>query len=249
MSPTFGMRAMLRMILTVLVSVAAGGVSRGQSDPLPRLGVGVKASTLGVGVEVATAVSRRANLRFGFNGFGYDYTFRKDGIDYASRLQLRSVQATYDWLWRGVHLSPGVLLYNGNQASGAASVSGGRSFTLNGVRYYSDAANPVVGRSTISLHKYRVAPMALVGFGNLLPRSSRRFSVSLDFGAVYMGAPETTLNLTGATCTAPNVNCQSISTNPVVQANIVAQQAKINHDLERARLYPVISLGIGWKFR
>ena len=40
--------------------------------PFSRLGVAVKASSLGVGIEAATPLTQRSNLRAGFNVFSYD---------------------------------------------------------------------------------------------------------------------------------------------------------------------------------
>jgi hypothetical protein len=95
------------------------------------IGVGVKASTLGIDGEVAVAITRRSNVRFGFNAFSYGHSFDKDGATYAGNLDLRSAQATYDFfLLRWLHVSPGVLLYNGNQVSANVSVPGGQNFTL-----------------------------------------------------------------------------------------------------------------------
>jgi len=75
------------------------------------IGVGVKASTLGIGGEVALAVTHRSNVRFGFNAFSYGHTFAKDGATYTGKLNLRSAQATYDlFLLPWLHVSPGVLV-------------------------------------------------------------------------------------------------------------------------------------------
>src|ERR1700741_385073 len=91
------------------------------------IGVGVKVSTLGIGGDVAIAVSHRPNVRFGFNAFRYGHTFDKDGVTYGGTLDLRSAQATYDiFLLKGLHISPGVLFYNGNQVTANASVPGGQ---------------------------------------------------------------------------------------------------------------------------
>ena len=93
------------------------------------VGVGVKVSTLGIGGEVAVGVSHRSNVRVGFNAYSYGHTFDKDGVTYKGDLRLRSAQATYDlFLLKGLHISPGVLLYNGNQVSANASVPGGQTF-------------------------------------------------------------------------------------------------------------------------
>src|SRR5260370_11670204 len=54
------------------------------------IGVGVKASILGIGAEVAAPVTRRTNLRVGYNQFNYSRTLTSDGITYRRQLPLRS---------------------------------------------------------------------------------------------------------------------------------------------------------------
>src|SRR6266446_2799573 len=49
--------------------------AKGSSEGRIPIGVGVKVSTLGIGGEVAVAVSHRSNVRFGFNSFSYRQRF------------------------------------------------------------------------------------------------------------------------------------------------------------------------------
>lgn len=220
--------------------------SAGGHSSLPRLGIGVKVGLLGVGVEAATAVMRRANLRGGFNDFSFSRGFSKDGIHYNGRLQLRSVEAHFDYyLFGGFHISPGALLYNGNKGTATASVPGGNSFTLGGTTYYSDAADPVTGRGTLALNKF--APMVTMGPGNLLPRSHRRWSINLEGGIAFQGSPNVGLNLAGSTCDVTGTVCQTISSNANIQANIASEEAKIDKKLRPFKYYPVFSIGFGWK--
>jgi hypothetical protein len=238
------------------VSSSMSGASN-SSVPLPpskrseksifSVGIVVKASTLGVGGEVAVPVTYRSNLRLGFNLFNYSDTFTKDGVNYKGTLNLRSVQAMYDiFLLGGLHLSPGVLLYNGNNMTASANVPGGRTFTLNNVNYLSDPANPVTGTGKLAV--YKAAPMLLLGFGNLVPRSHRHFSASMEVGAVYQGPPRVTLNLGGNVCDPNGFICTSVSSDPTVQRNIVAEQNKLNKSASPFRFYPIISFGFGFKF-
>ena len=215
---------------------------------LPRFGVQASASTLGIGVEAATAVSSRSNARFGFHVFNFGLSQTKDGVTYDAKLNLRSVQATYDYyVFGGLHVSPGVLLYNGNKLTATASVPGGQSFTLSGTNYISDVNNPVTGTARVGLGK-KAAPMLLLGIGNLLPRSQRHFTVNFDFGVVFKESPEATLNLSGGACDSGGQNCQNVATTPIIQSNIQSEQVKLNDDLKFLKYYPVISLGVGWKF-
>jgi hypothetical protein len=212
------------------------------------VGVGVKVSTLGIGGELALPVTHRSNVRFGFNAFNYNHTFNKDGVTYKGALDLQSAQALFDIFpfTSGFHLSPGVLLYNGNKVNANALVPGGQSFTLNGTSYVSDAVSPVSGTGKLTF--YKAAPMFLLGFGNLVPRSDRRFSVSLEVGAAYQGPPRAALALSGNACDSTGLNCRAISSDPTIQTNILAEQAKINKSASPFRFYPVVSFGVGYKF-
>jgi len=209
------------------------------------LAVGV--STLGAGIQAATAVTQHSNVRVGFNYFKYSASFDKDGVAYNGTLKLQSAELLYDqYIGGGFHVSPGVVLYDGNQGTATASVPGGQSFTLGGVTYYSDSANPVSGTGTIAAKK--AAPEILMGFGNLLPRSSRHFTANFEFGAIFQGSPNAKLNLNGGTCDTPGKSCQSISSNPTIQGNIQSEQTKINNALKVFKYYPVVRLSLGYKF-
>jgi hypothetical protein len=90
----------------------------------------------------------------------------------------------------------------------------------------------------------------MLGWGNLVPRSSKRFTIPFELGVVFQNSPAPTLNLTGSACVGNNFNgvsCVSTS-DPTVQANIAAEQAKINHDLSPLKYYPILSTGFGIKF-
>jgi hypothetical protein len=233
----------------VLVAAALLPVMSFGQEPLPMIGAGVKVSPLGIGVEGTTAVTRSSNVRGAFNFLNYDHTFNRGGITYNAGLGFRSLQFTYDqYLFKGFHVSPGLLAYNGNHADGTAFVPAGQSFTLGGVRYFSGASAPVNGTGRVEFRK--AAPLVMVGIGNPLPRSGRRFGFNLDVGVVFQGPPQTTLGFTGTACTAgPAAGCVNAATNPAVQSNIQAEQTKINNDLDPLRYYPVVSFGVSWMIK
>src|SRR5215467_9357633 len=144
----------------IFVIVAMTSPSFGQApEPLPRLGVGAKFSSLGIGFEAATAVTSRSNVRGGFNFFDYDRGFSHDGIDYDATVRLRSVEVHYDWFFgHGLRASPGLLVYNDNRVEGLAGVPGGRQFTLGSTNYVSSPSNPVRGTAQMDFSKNRVSP-------------------------------------------------------------------------------------------
>lgn len=213
-----------------------------------KLGIGVKASLLGVGLETAVPLSGKLNLRGGFNALNYNRSFTKDGITYTGKLNWRSGETNLDWFpfGGGFHLSPGFIFYDGNKATANANVPGGQTFTLSGTTYQSNAANPVTGTGKLSFDK--VAPTFRFGFGNLIPRSGRHWSLLFELGAAYQGSPHAALNLAGTACSPNGTNCVNAATDPGVQASVQAEQAKLNHDLRLFKFYPLISLGFGFNF-
>jgi hypothetical protein len=215
--------------------------------PFSRVGIGVKVSTLGVGVEVATPLAGRFNVRGGFNMFRYNRAITNDGIPYNGQLQFQSGEAHLDWFpFGGFHISPGLLFYNGNQVTATAAVPGGQTFSVGGTSYQSDLVTPVTG--TGKLNFVRVSPSIMMGIGNLIPRNGRHYSFLFEVGAVYQGSARVALNLAGNVCDTTGLNCRPISGDATVQANIQAQQVKIQNDVNPYRFFPVISLGVGFNF-
>ena len=211
------------------------------------IGAGIRLSTLGAGAEVGVSLSNRLNVRGGFNMFQYSRGFNHDGITYNGQLNLRSGEARLDWYPIGhtFHLSPGLLVYNGNGATATANVPGGSTFTLGGTTYSSDPTNPIAGTGKLDFVK--AAPTAMFGFGNLVPQN-RHFTYNFELGAVFQGSAHTKLNLTGNACDPSGLNCVNAATDPTVQANVIAEQTKINNKLSPFKYYPVISFGFGYRF-
>ncbi len=212
-----------------------------------RIGIGLKASTLGAGIEVGTPLARKFNLRGGFNMIRYSHTITDNGIQYDGQLQFQSAEAHLDYFpfW-GFHVSPGLLFYNGNQFTATATVPGAQTFSLGGTTYESDPLVPVTGTGKLDFVK--VSPSLMLGVGNLIPRSGRHYSFLFEVGAAYQGSARVALNLAGNVCDTNGLNCRAISSDPTVQANIQAQQAKIQHDVNPYRFYPVVSIGVGFNF-
>jgi hypothetical protein len=236
------------LFLLILNLRLVGSAQTESEKPFSRIGIAVKVSSLGPGIDAATPLTHRSNLRAGFNFFNYDRGFNKDGISYDGQLRFRSVEAHYDWFpFAGsFHVSPGALVYNGNQIAASASVAASQTFTLNGATYVSDPADPINGTGKVDF--VRAGPMLTVGWGNLLPRNRRHFSVPVELGGIYTGAPRTTLNLGGSACDSSGLNCVSANAYPGFQSNVQAEKEKLNRDMSAFKFYPVLSVGFGFNF-
>ena len=223
-----------------------------QLHPRPKMGafstvaMGFTASTLGSGVELATPLARKLNLRFGGTYVNVQVPFTVDGVNYNMALKLASGQGMLDWFPKGggFHVSAGAL-YLTNAVGASAAVGPGQQFQLGGTSYINSVDDPVGGTASLRFQR-KVAPMMLLGFGNLLPRSGRHISVPLEFGGAYLAPPIAGLQLAGTACT--NQGCFNAATDPTAQASLAREEDKLNRDLRYLQVYPIVSLGFAFRF-
>jgi hypothetical protein len=241
---------MMRLFAAIAVSVLMIGFQarEASSQTASHAGVAAKVSTLGFGFDGAVPVAEQSNVRVGINFFSLNHDFDNDGITMAAQLKLRSVSAQYDWFpFAGsFHLSPGLMLYNGNRVEASAFTPGGTQFDLGGDTLLSSPSNPVHGNATIAFK--RVAPSVVFGWGNVVPRGEKRWSIPVELGVVFSRAPTATLNLAGSACLPNGSNCRNIATEPLLQADLREEEAKLNDDLSVLKIIPVISFGFGYSF-
>ena len=138
------------------------------------------------------------------------------------------------------------MLYNGNELDANVLVPGGETFDLGDRTLISNPFNPVTGTLGVSFKK--VAPSVRVGWGNIVPRGDRRWSIPFELGVVFSDSPTAVLSLGGSACARDGTNCRNIATDPQLQADVQNEQEQINDDLDVLKVIPVISLGFSVKF-
>lgn len=214
--------------------------------PFTRLAIAVKADSLGLGGELATPLGHSFNLRAGVSLANVGYAFDIDGVNYNTGSHLKSGTATIDWFPRagGFHISPGVL-YLETSVGGSANVPAGHYFSLGDTSFANSIDDPVSGIASFRYDR-KVFPMLLVGFGNLLPRSGRHLSIPFELGAAYTGQAAINVSLSGTTCTTEG--CFDAATDPRTQTALRQELSDINKDLKPYPFYPIISLGVGYRF-
>jgi len=215
--------------------------------------IALKIGVAGVGIDVATPLSQRFNLRAGGSYYPYNGTFNVDGMTISGQARLRSGTASLDWFpFHGnFHISPGITFYNGNTFNTKAYVPSGGAFSLADGDYISDptGVDPVHGTFDLSFGRH-VAPNFTIGFGNMIPRSGRHFSFPFEIGFQYVGPPKLTLNLAGTVCSNQpnNQGCEQLQTDPDALANLAQEQLNINNDIKPLRFYPILSQGFSYRF-
>jgi hypothetical protein len=213
--------------------------------PFRTYAFGFKADTLGLGFEVATPLALRINLRSSINFFAFNDPFSIDGVNYDARLHLKSSETVLDiFPGHGLHISPGILYFKSSM-SAPANVGPGQTFVLGTQTFLNSVDDPVSGSSTV-VYPRTFAPMLLIGFGNIIPRSGRRLSVPFEFGVAYTGAPKISVALNGTACTTDG--CVNFSQNAQAQTFLKQEIYNLNEDLKRYPVFPIVSLGLAYRF-
>jgi hypothetical protein len=224
------------------------GTGRAAFSVLCRDGGGTSRVLRRSGVDVGIRTSDRTNVRAGFNALSFSHDFDNDGINLAAQLKWRSLQAHLDWFpfSGGFHVSPGIMLYNGNKVEAQASVPPDKTFDLGNNTLRSNPASPVTGAVTVAWEK--VAPSLTVGWGNVVPRGSRSWSIPVELGVIFSRAPVASLGLRGSACTTVGNVCRDIATDPGLQRDVQTEQDQMNDDLSVFTVYPVLSVGFAKRF-
>lgn len=205
----------------------------GQAAQAQDVGLALRAGTLGLGGELTVGLSDRLNLRGGGYGFGLDFNATEDDINYDFDLDLLSAGGYVDFhpFAGGFRLTGGVL-YVGNDLFAQALPDDGE-FDI-GDRTFTVAE---VGTLTGDLGFNEVAPYAGIGWGNAVSKDGR-WAFMVDVGVLFQGRPDVALASTGGT----------LSGDPLLTDELRREEANLEDDLGLFRFYPVISLGVAYRF-
>lgn len=194
--------------------------------------LGIKASTLGAGAEGVVGLLPSLNLRAGANALSVNFDINTSDIDYDVNADLLSFPVMLDWYpfkASGFRVSAGALI-NNNEADLEASSQG--SYSINGTTYTAAQLGTLNGKADFN----KVAPYVGIGWGNAFSKNGR-WSFTCDFGVVLQGEANIDLSVTGP-----------ISSDPTFQANLAQEKQELEKELEDYQYYPVIALGITYKF-
>lgn len=193
--------------------------------------------TTGVGFHASFPLRPNLNLRLGLGYLGYSYSGSTSDMDYDLKLNANTYDALLDWYPKkdsAFRLTTG-LAYNGNKIDVHGRPNAAGNFTVGGNTY--DAAS--VGNVNGKVNFNKVAPYLGIGWGRP-SKEDKGWSFSADVGVLLQGSPKTTLNSSG--CTASTAVCNQF-------ANDVAREnAALQDEVNKFKVYPVLRVGISYKF-
>ena len=197
--------------------------------------LGLRAGTLGGGIELAHAFTEKLGFRVAANGLNYSTTDTYESVDYDAKLKLATGQLLFDWFpfSNNFRLSAGAA-YNGNKLTLDGKPAPGGTFTFNGNTYSSSDIGAVKGKVDFR----EAAPYVGLGYGRPIGKG---LSLTADVGVLFQGSPRTTLTATCGAAT-PALTCSQI------QSDLAAEQARLDDDVHKYQYYPVLSIGFAYVF-
>jgi len=192
--------------------------------------VGVKVSTLGTGVEVNYPLSSFMTVAVGINKFSKSRTDNVSGNDYDEDINLQTMSVLFNFhpFAGSFRLTAGAML-NNNELKLATKPGG--TYVFNGNTY----TTADIGNLDATVDFRRIAPYAGLGLGH---SASRGLGFTLDVGVLMQGEPNVDLKSTGGI----------LSGDPTFQADLAQAEADAENDIKDFTLYPVIALGISYRF-
>jgi hypothetical protein len=190
-------------------------------------GLGVRAGTLGAGVEGTIGLSERINLRLGANNYTYSFDDTYDDVRYDADLELKNAALILDWhpFAGGFRLSAGILS-NDNGADLEGTPTGVVSIGDN------DYPAAAVGTLNGKVSFKSSAPYVGLGWGNAVAKN-KGFGVNFEIGALFQGSPDVELSSTSGL---------------VPQTDLDQEAQEIEDDLKNLEVYPVVSFGVSYGF-
>ena len=194
-------------------------------------GVGIKAGTLGLGVEARwDPPVPWFDVRAGLNSYDYKESGGVASVDYDATLALDSYYLTGNFKFP---LSPFRLTLgafsNGNEIQLLSQDTGGADFNIGGGSFSPDDVGVLSSVTSFD----ETAPYAGVGFDFEV---FGKVGLNLDFGVLWQGEPVVTLDFSGP------------GSVPGLDQAIEAERLALEDEMSDYKAYPVLSLSFVYNF-
>lgn len=189
----------------------------------------LRGSTLGAGGELNYAFNSKFTLGLGFNKFSRTLTQSASDIDYDMSLKLQTISLLGSYHpFDGVFRLTGGVVNNGNKFTMTAQQN--TKYDI-GTKSYTAAD---VGTLTGAIKFNSLAPYLGLGWGK---SAGAGFGVTMDVGVLFQGAPKVEMNTSGV-----------LANNAAFLADLRNEESKAESDIKDFTMYPVISLGVDYRF-
>jgi hypothetical protein len=219
------MKPLLVKAGVLALALAASGTAVADNN----FGIGLKAGTLGIGVEGMWRPLPYMDIRLGANSYDYDYDGTQAGVNYDATLNLETVYATLNFHFPASPLRISLGAYsNGNEFDLVSAETG--SYDIGGTTF--TAAD--IGELTSTTSFSSTAPYLGFGFDFSI---GGKVGLNMDFGVLWQDEPTVTMNTTGL-----------LANDPTFLAAVETERQQLQDDMSSFKAWPVLSLGFVFNF-
>ncbi len=222
----------MRKLLTLTLMVGALATSGARSADFGLYGT---AGTVGLGGGVAANFGQYIGARVGYTSYTYEANdLEQSDLSFSGEVELGGTQALLDLhpFGGGFRLSLGMM--ENAQITGRALPTA-NTFTFDGVTYSSADVGEARGSATFD----SFSPYVGLGYGRALSRRGK-LAMNADLGVALTGAADVQLDVSCATA------AQALCTD--LLDDVAAEQAQIQADAEDYKYWPVLSIGLSYRF-
>jgi hypothetical protein len=197
------------------------------------IALGARISTLGVGPDITVGILDSLNIRAAGHWGSIDLKGDGEDIEYDCTLDLRSGLVTAEWFPLGgdFHIVAGAFI-NGNSLDASAELKNGLSYNIGGYSYTFAEIGGIKG----DIDYDSVAPYLGIGWGNPVSKDYN-LTYFIDLGIAYQGKADVSLTASG-----------TLANDPAFLADLQEEEDDLQDDLDNWKYYPVISMGLTYKF-
>lgn len=226
------MKSSFARVVAISAALLFSGTAMADDD----IWFGLKAGTLGLGLEASWRPIPWLDVRAGANKFDYDDSGSQAGINYDATLALETFYATANFRFP---LSPFRMTVgafsNGNEVEMSSMDMASYSIGDNPIPYSPTEVGTLRSSTTFE----SVAPYIGAGFDfNVVGR----LGLALDFGVLWQGEPIVGLTSDGTLATDPG------PAGDLFRSSLEAERLELENEVEDLKAYPVIQLGFNFNF-
>lgn len=221
---------MKKLCLCLLVAMAVLGspnLSRAEFFAAPKLG------TLGFGVDLGYQFNDLVKVRLNTNYFSFSHDRSIQDIDYSIDPSNFNIGLLLDLHpWRNGFRLTGGLYYIDLKGDLSAGLSPDLSYSFGDHTYKGSE----LGEASGSIKWSKLAPYIGLGWGSGASNPDSNWFFTADLGAMFIGKSKVSYTVSG------------LASHPSLGPDIDREIGKIKSDIDDYQWYPVISIGVGYRF-